>query len=306
MIFSKTPQKTLDQAITNRDRLLIDVAKADKQLAAKSEAVDLTYDDADASEDERTKARAAKRDAEEAVKASRAALARAEAMIVKIRQEQAIAADKAQRAATAAEVEQDAAALARAAKAYLDGAAALAKITLKVATYVPEFANLNMVCNAAGMETPPLLEFGGKFMQAYSQGVLGGAYPATLPTAPAPIIPQAQIILPTKTVFATRNISWTNADGHLRMAKQWTEVVLPPEIADRALRMKCAVPLGDPIWKKQRGYQSMNNLTPDDCTNLDNNPPAVESDPRVTEPVKFEIIDRGGPRQFKVARSSPS
>jgi hypothetical protein len=302
MIFSKTPQKTLDQAIANRDRLLADVARAEQQLAAKSEAVvDLTY--TGASDDERAKARAAKRDAEEEVKASKAALARAEALIVNIRQEQAVAADKAQRAATATEVEQDAAALAKAARLYLDGAAALAKITLKLATYVPEFANLNMVCNAAGVETPPLLEFGGKFMQAYSQGVLGGGYPATLPTVPAPIIPQAQIIPPTKTVFATRNISWTKTDGHLRMAKQWVEVTLPPEIADRALLKKCAVPLGDPTWKKQRGYHSMFDLTPEDCNNLDANPPPVASDPRVTEPVKFEVVDRGGPRQFKVARS---
>jgi hypothetical protein len=301
-LFSKNPAKALESARANHAKLAQRLTEAKATVdARRSAAKDLARNGA--ADSDLDKAESQLRAANDRVDTLTAAVNETTADVRALEAEERSAADKAQRAATAAEVEQDAATLAKAAKQYLDGAAALAKITLKVATYVPEFANLNMVCNAAGVETPPLLEFGGKFMQAYSQGVLGGVFPATLPTEPAPVIPQAQIVPQTKTVFATRNISWTNVDGHLRMAKQWVEVTLPPEIADRALLKKCAVPLGDPIWKKQRGYQSMNDLTPEDCTNLDDTNPPVQSDPRVVEPVIFEKFDRGPPRQLKVARS---
>jgi hypothetical protein len=300
-LFSKNPAKALEAARADHQKLKSRLDEAKQVVIAKRDAAEGL---ALAPESEMAKAEAEYRAAQDRVNITLApALAKAEALVRNLEAEEKAAALTAQRAATAAEVEQDAAALAKAARQYLDGAAALAKITLKVATYVPEYANLNMVCNEAGVKTPPLLEVGDKFMRSYAQGVLGGAFPATLPAvAHAPIL-QAPIIPQTKTVFATRNISWTNADGHLRMAKQWVEVTLPPEIADRALLKKCAVPLGDPIWKKQRGYQSMNDLTPEDCTNLDANPPPVQSDPRVAEPVKFEVVDRGPPRQFKVART---
>jgi hypothetical protein len=183
-LFSKNPAKALESARANHAKLAQRLTEAQSTVdVRRSAAKDLARNGA--SDSELDKAESALRAAIDRVDTLTAALAETVVEIKEFEAEQAAAALTAQRNATGAEVEQDAAALAKAAKLYLDGAAALAKITLKVSGYVPEFSNLSMVCNAAVLETPPLLEFGDKFMHSYAEGVRGGAFPATLTAAPA-------------------------------------------------------------------------------------------------------------------------
>jgi hypothetical protein len=166
----------------------------------------------------------------------------------------------------------------------------------------------------------------------YSNEVLSGR--KTLPGAP--VIPQPVIAPPTTQVFSVREICWTDANGDLQLSHRWRDVSLPPETARKALAAGVVVPMQHEL---RRQHLNVHNFTStgfirtkparEACLDLDgplppdakavaalvkpsasvnlarsiNPAPATRSDPRVVEPTKFEVVDRGPPIQMSVARN---
>jgi hypothetical protein len=312
-LFSKNPAKALEAARANHAKLTQRLTEAQSMVdARRSAAKDLARNGA--ADSELDKAEAQLRAAVDRVDTLTAALAETAAEIKVHEADEAAAADKAQRESIATEVEQDAVTLAKAARQYLDGAAALAKITAKVSSYVPEFAGLNVVCNAAVIETPPLLEFGGLFMASYAEGKRSGAFPTATP-APQPA--------PMALVLSTKSIAWRDIDGTLRTEPRLSAVTLPIATADRAVKIGAAVRPGHDLWK-QNGLGPIAKPKLSECVDLDNpdlpinaaplqpatvKPPTGKVVPLQQQPLPpdvhsaFEKPTIGPPRQMSVARN---
>lgn len=97
--------------------------------------------------------------------------------------------------------------------------------------------------------------------------------------------------------FATRDLKWTPANGEICTAPRWTDVDLPPVIAMRTLKIWRGREMDDEIRHKASAARPAKQFKPKvaDCTDLDHDAPVV-SDPRVTPPILFEVVDRGPPR----------
>jgi hypothetical protein len=324
MMFSKSP---LDKACANRDRLLADVGKDEKRVLAKGEAVDSAYDDADASEDARTKVRAAKHDADEALKASKAALARAETLIVKIKQDEAAADLKARQQASATKILQDhVPRLAKGIKMYVEGAAMVAEVTTEMLPYTPDARRLQLITGNAALETPEHAELLITVAKSVAQSIIAGG-PPLAEHAPPPMLlrpgaKQPSLPQPAETVaiFAIQPVRWKNAEGELQTSHRWSDIDVPPATAKKAIAMGAAVGMDHALRRQHHEDNSMafglghgKNpvIPPPPETCLDIGPDsAVDAAPADTahQPqselhTAFQRVDRGPKVDFKVPRN---
>lgn len=121
-------------------------------------------------------------------------------------------------------------------------------------------------------------------LRGYAASVLNGSAPATLPQ-PAPVAAPLQIAPPTTRIFSTKALTWTDHDGTRRCEHAWTDIDVPPETANRAIRLGAACAMNDPRRKAKLGFaKNTDKPKPEACINLDLDTPAT-SDPRATEPV---------------------
>jgi hypothetical protein len=112
-------------------------------------------------------------------------------------------------------------------------------------------------------------------------------------------------------VFTTLAIRWINGDGSEHLAGRYRDVMLPPNLAARALEFGAAVPVDHKIAKEKRGTANYGlperaaciDLNVDDGTAL---PQSEESHTRSPEPSPhpaIQAIDRGPP--YKATISAP-
>lgn len=301
------PADPLEAARTSRDKLALRLSEAEVAVASRRQA---TKNHAKAGADEKVldAAEASLRISEDRVKSLSAALAEANIELQHMQQEARTAADKIQRAATVVEIETIAEQFGTAITNLDSALANVSTQAEKIAAFIHDALGLQIFTSSARGEIRAAADMLQTLMRSHCVGVLNGSHAAELarPAVPAPKV--MVTTPPTTQVFLTKNVSWS-ADGGLRLGKQWTDVTLPVDIAQRALRVKAAVPMNHELRGRQTGYASRMTLKPESCLNLDTD--HAESDPRVTEPVmasppvQFEKLDRGPARTFHVARNEP-
>jgi hypothetical protein len=174
----------------------------------------------------------------------------------------------------------------------------LADVTAIMATFMLDANGLASFSLAAKNELQSPAEILTTLLKSYADGVLNGTERATLPQ---PESPRAPIPAPPALtrVYLVKDVRWS-VNGDRYTHQRWTDCDLPPEIAAKALQIGAAVPIDDPIRKKQRGFAKRFKPKPEDCVSLNNEP---VSDPRVTEPIQhtaFQVVPRGGPRTVAI------
>jgi hypothetical protein len=108
-------------------------------------------------------------------------------------------------------------------------------------------------------------------------------------------------------VFSLHATTWIDSEGQRRRAPKWSDIELPPQTAERALRLGICVPLSDP---RRRQLVGMSPCHPEEhwCKNLDAEPEDAvtsEENGHRSEPVQhtaFTVVDRGPAITLRVAR----
>jgi hypothetical protein len=311
MLFQKNPTKALDAARVSRDKLTQRLTDAEANVQTKRSAAQaLARSGADDSALD--KAETALRATQDRVTTLTAALAETTAELAVLEAEQIAANDKVQRTATASKIEDDAGRLIEAAKMFDQGARALAEIATDIAAYVPDAAGLAVFAASARLEVPPALDLLHSVMKSFAQATLNGSAPASLPQ-PAPVAAPLLLAPPTTRIFAVKPVTWTDHDGTRRCEHAWLDLDMPPQIANKAIRIGAACAMNDPRRKNKLGFAKTSaKPKPSHCVNLDADAPLV-SDPRATAPVlshhkptaqpMFAPIDRGKPFVVRTARN---
>ena len=113
------------------------------------------------------------------------------------------------------------------------------------------------------------------------------------PSQPAPILKVvAPKPPPTEILFFLRHAKYTDASGAVKCLGKMREHILPPHLAQKALKSGAAIPLTDPRVRTLKGNWGMIIPGPDQCEALDATP-----DSRVAPVLhsSFEVVDRGPP-----------
>lgn len=229
----KTLQRDRDAAITNRDRLAVRLTDAEQAvITSKSTARRAALDGDDGGLDAAEHAEGA---ALRRLSTITAAHAEAEQALVLLDGQIAAALDSKTRTATAAETVALADELVQAAAGFDIAVAALANVSTRAALICFEATGLASFSNSSRVEVPAAVEIVSALLREHAKAVLNDTAPATLPTPTAPFVPAVPPKPVTRTLFTLRAISWTNADGALRVAPKFSDAELPLDAADRAI-----------------------------------------------------------------------
>jgi hypothetical protein len=299
-IFKSSPEKSLqrdrDAALSNRDRLAARLTSAeDNVIATKSAAQRAAIDGNDALLDTAEHAEAA---ALRRLTTILAAHTEAEQVLASLDAQIAAALDKTLRTATAAQTNALADEFLRAAKTFDAAITILADISDRAVPIVYEASGLANFSASSRTEVPAAAEIVATLLRDHAKMVLAGMAPAILPTPEKPNTPTIAAQPVTTRVFATRAISWTDAEGNLRYVGRYNDADLPPETAARALRLKACVPLDDPARRQQKGTWP-GHPDPTQCFSVDE--PSTMAPAAPNEPVQFERLDCGKPYVVRTA-----
>jgi hypothetical protein len=281
-LFQKSPGKTLQHdratALSNRDRLAARLTEAeDAVIATKSAAQRAAIEGDDAGLDAAERAGSA---ATTRLATITAAYAEAEQVLAKLDGQIAATLDKNTRAATAVEANAMADDLIQAAAGFDIAIAALADVSIRAASIVFEATGLAAFSASSRTEVPQAAEVVASLLRDHGAAVLVGMAPATLPTPAKPFTPTIAPKPVTRPLFTLRSISWTNADGMLRVAQRYTDADLPLAAADRAIKARVCVEMTDPARNPSTHNQWPGHPDPAQCYSLDGAAPVdvIEED----------------------------
>jgi hypothetical protein len=306
---AKRLERDLDTARAARIKLAERLSAAESAVIEKrSEAQRLARDGADNAALDL--AEAAHRGAQDRVVTLAAALAETTELVGALERSVADLADGKLRTETAAAIEKMAEEMEEAAAMFDTGAARLAETTQRAAVIIPDVHGLRAFAMIARAEIPVAVEMVAGILRDRAGATLAGTAPAALPKPESP--PAAKTLPPPKTerVFVLRNVRWREGEG-VRVARRYTDIDLPIELARRGLRSEAACAIADPRRKKFAAMGSVKVGLPsaEDCEALDNDAESIEAKPTAAEPVKhsaFERVDRGPAYTIKAPREATS
>jgi hypothetical protein len=298
-LFSKSPEKTLsndrDAAKANHDRLAARLADAESNvIACKMASQTAALDGDDGSLDV---AEAAERAALHRRDSLRAAHGAAGNLLADLETKIGEASDKKTRATTSAGVNALADELIEAGAAYLASTALFHAVCSRALIVTMEAQGLEAFTRASGVEVAAALPVVGEVLREYARAVLQGFAKAEMPQpAPAPVKPVPITKPATRQLFATRAVSWTEGDL-LRIGRKFTDVELPIQCADRAIKARVCVEMDNSARNRQTLNAWPGHPDPASCYNLDAD--AAQHDPAIHS--AFERVDRGPAYQLRVA-----
>jgi hypothetical protein len=266
-LFQKSPEKTRDAAASNVARLAARLTEAeDAVIASKSAAqrVAMSADDAGLDSAEQAEAAALRR-----LATITTAYAEAEQILAKLDGKIAAVTEKTLRTATAAEANAMADDLIQAAAGFDIAIAALADVSIRAASIVYEASGLAAFSTSSRTEVPAAADIVASLLRDHGAAVLNGMAAAVLPTPEKPFKPTIAPKPVTRPLFTLRSISWTNADGMLRVAQRYTDADLPLDAADRAIKARVCVEMTDPARNPQTHNQWPGHPDPAQCYSLD-------------------------------------
>jgi hypothetical protein len=180
--------------------------------------------------------------------------------------------------------------LSQAAESATSAISALGAITSKVSPIIFEAKGLEAFSVSAKIEVPAATSIIAALLREHGSAVLRGEAAATLPTPEAPSTPTIAPKPVTRRLFTLRSISWTNADGMLRVAQKFTDVDLPLVVADRAIAAQVCVEMNNPARNPSTHNQWPGHPDPAQCFSLDE---ASKPTPIAAEP-QGEILKHAG------------
>jgi hypothetical protein len=309
-IFRTSPEKTLqrdrDAAKANVDRLAAKLKDAETAvIAAKTtvQAAALSGDDAALAT-----AETAERAALHHLTTMRTANEAAGKLLALLESQIAELLDKKVRTATAAELAEMAVDLEQTNESVDIAMTALSKITARAGLFLFEAKGLEHFATSAQIQVPEASAYIAGLLRERARMVLDGSAPPTLPTPEAPYVAPVVVKPVTRRLFSLKPVSWTDANGDLRVAQRWQDVDLPLACADRAIAAKACVEMDNPARSTKTLRQWPGHPNPANCFNLDGDAAvkadAVDEQPREPDEVHstFQPLDRGQPYQLQVAR----
>jgi hypothetical protein len=178
--------------------------------------------------------------------------------------------------------------LSQAAESATSAISALGAITSKVSPIIFEAKGLEAFSVSAKIEVPAATSIIAALLREHGSAVLRGAAAASLPTPEGvPTIPAKPI---SRRLFTLRSISWTNADGMLRVAQKFTDADLPLVVADRAIAARVCVEMNNPARNPSTHNQWPGHPDPAQCFSLDE---ASKPTPIAAEP-QGEVLKHSG------------
>jgi hypothetical protein len=300
-IFSKSPEKLLtdnrDAAKKNAERLAARLADAEANvIATKSAAQRAALDGDDATLD---LAENAGRAALQRHVTILAAHAEAGKVLADLETQIAETTDKKTRTATAAATNNLADEIIEAGDNYLTATKLFHAVCARALTVSMEAQGLETFTRASGIEVAAALPVVAEVLREYGRAVLQGFAKAEMPTAEPAAVKPLPIAKPaTRQLFATRAISWTEGDL-LRIGRKFTDVELPIQIADRAIKARVCVEMNNSARNRQTLNAWPSTPSPASCFNLDADAATPQHDSVVHS--AFERVDRGPAYQLRVA-----
>jgi hypothetical protein len=129
---------------------------------------------------------------------------------------------------------------------------------------------LQVFLDAVKQQVPPAADVVASVLRDHAKAVLVGTAPAFLPK-PEPEPAPFKLVEPppTELLFTLRSVRWTDAQGVKRIADQYTDAALPPDIARRALKCRACVPISDPRRRELRHAHGGRHPNPQNALDLD-------------------------------------
>lgn len=124
---------------------------------------------------------------------------------------------------------------------------------------------------------------------------------APIPAAkPVSAVPVAEPSPPTQMVFMMKSAKYRDQDGRSRFAGQWEDATMPVATAQRALRLRVAVPVTDPRRARLRGSRG-GDFNPNaadvvDLDKIDEDSGSFSGTPDALRAANFRVVDRGATR----------
>jgi hypothetical protein len=299
-LFTKSPEKALAADLNKfrirRDEIARQLSDAEAAIIARqSNAERLAIDGA--ADDGLAKAEAAISDAERHERTLIGALAQLEEQIADMEAKLAAITEAKERKQTAAEIETISADLAAVGAQLVDIGNSLAGVCTRVALVHPDGMGLRVLGERLTAEIPDVVAMVIDGLRAHKNMVLAGNAPATLrapEASPAPTLPAP----PTIKVFTIKPIRWQD-QGNAAFTRHhpgFSQVDLPPPLAERAIALSAAVPVNDPrVGALSRGRAPV-HAPLEDCINLDGDDqiePAAEPEQHHEEPIKHSAFGKG-------------
>src|SRR5258706_872284 len=310
-IFRTSPEKTLqrdrDAAMANVDRLAAKLNDAEADVTASKTAVQRAALDGD--DGALDIVETAERAALHRLSTINAAHEAAAKLLALLESQIAELLDKKQRATTSAELLAMAGDLEQANESTTIAMTALADIATRSAVFLFDAKGLQFFATSALTQIPEATSYIAMLLRERARLVLDGTAPATLPEAEAAFVPTTPVKPVVRRLFSLKPISWTDANGDLRVAQRWTDIDLPLACADRAIAANACVEMNDPARSQQTLRQWPGHPNPANCFNLDEPGTAAKADvvdeqPREPDEVHsaFQPLDRGQPFHMRIAR----
>jgi hypothetical protein len=250
------------------------------------------------------------RSAERFVENLRLALVEEDADVTSLEAEIAALADQAQRAQTSAEILSWVSEVEKL-RAELESEEGfltrLAKISDRSAIICTDARGVAAFCETARNDLLPATRLIAEILNAQARAAREGTGPATLPNRPQlPEQAKAAVIVSDK-VYLTKPVKWTDpfTNGE-KTWPAWHAVDLPADLASRALAIKVALRMDDPVARKalaKGGGHAFIWPDRDKCVSLDH-PGQLDSHRSTQPPVlhsAFDPVDRGKPFIIKTA-----
>jgi hypothetical protein len=169
------------------------------------------------------------------------------------------------------------------------------------APFIPEARGLQGYCQSSRAEIPEALALISKTVGYHAAAVLAGTAPATLRRMDAPFVPAVVPTARTVHLFAMRPVKWKDANGKQIVAQKFTDVMLTPSAAMRAISVKACVQINDPLRRQHHGTTA-GNADPRLAFDLDTDPERTADPIMASTPPQFTVVDRGPAIPMKIAR----
>jgi hypothetical protein len=185
---------------------------------------------------------------------------------------------------------------------------ALGTIAIRAAVFISEAKGLEIFATSSLVQVPEATAYVSMLLRERARMVIDGTAPATLPTPEAAFVPTIPAKPVTRRLFSLKPVSWTDANGDLRVAQRWTDVDLPLACADRAIATNACVPMHDRARSQQTLRQWPGHPDPANCFSLDDpgvsaKAAALDEQPRDDGVLHSNFVETvGQPYQLRAVR----
>jgi hypothetical protein len=300
----KKLRRELDAARARHDKQGARLTAAESHLSdVRGEPVRLARDGA--ADGALDAAEAKVRAAEERVSTLRTAISNEDDHIAEIERQLAEHADRAQRQETADQLDGWSVEVDEAAKKVDAMISDLAELADRVAHCVPEALGVAIFAGTARSELAVALQQISNELNGRARGVRAGTYAATLPNRPPPPAPPQPAPAVVK-IWTIKPVAFKQEGyGQMRVIDLNEQPNVPPALAERAIALGAAVPVGDPRFgKRVSSSRRDQGLGPslENCVLLDDNLEAEAREQPEPEQLRvlhsrvdpnFEVVDRG-------------